>query len=454
MSCPFVPTTAGTVPASAPLAGRLAEAYPDQVLDRHRCVEDPRTVREILRRAEDFVPDNALTTVIPLAPATLRRLAAARFSLPAVLASASGPEHRTVRRVVARYLSPARVAAQAEAVAELVREACAGVRDRLEAGEVVDLAEEVAGVVPPVVVSTLTGVPNPPDAQLKRWSRDSLELFWGWPGPARQLELADSALDFHAWLGDAVDQCLEDEVAVVDTDPACDVNPGAVIAAATELPGGLNLFAALHAAGVDRDRIRSLGYFLVIAGQETTAMLAQTVLSTALSDGHWAGCADPESGAEAARAVVTAVLAQASSVPTWRRVVAADSRVGDESFAAGEHLVLRLSGGEQGEAGDVSLAFGFGLHRCLGAGLAEMEAAVILHECAMALPSLMPTGTPAWGHLLSFQAPPTVPVRAAGAGKTRPADVLGAAGAPDRTGRGARSESPALPLAAGMEVPA
>ncbi|TLP71181.1 cytochrome P450 [Nesterenkonia sphaerica] len=382
------------------MAGALPEAYPEQVLDRHRCVEDPRTVREVLRRAEDFVPDNALSTVVPLAPATLRRLAAAGFALPPVLASASGPGHRHVRRVVARFFSPARVGTQAGAVAGLVREACAGIRGRLEAGGEVDLAQEVAGVVPPVIISALTGVPNPAHADLKRWSRDSLELFWGWPEPGRQLKLANSAIAFHAWLGEAVDRCLAEERASPD------------------LPGGQNLFAALDGAGVERDRIRSLGYFLMIAGQETTAMLAQTALSTALADGrwaesegHWADCADPESGAAASRAVVASVLARASSVPTWRRVVAADTRVGDEAFTAGEHLVLQLSGGQLGETEDASLAFGFGLHRCLGAGLAELEAAVILHECARAMPDLDPVGVPQWGHLLSFQAPRTVPVR-------------------------------------------
>jgi cytochrome P450 len=119
--------------------------------------------------------------------------------------------------------------------------------------------------------------------------------------------------------------------------------------------------------------------------------------------------------------VVAAALAGASSVPTWRRVVAVDTTVGGESFTAGEHLVLRLSGGMLGAAADDSLAFGFGIHRCLGAGLAELEAGVILHECAKALPevalpdvSLANPGraaVPDWGHLLSFQAPRTVRVR-------------------------------------------
>jgi cytochrome P450 len=397
VSCPYTPVATaaltGTTPtARAPLSAPLVTVYPGQVLAQHRCVEDPATVREILRRPECFAADNALTTAMPLAPATLRRLAARRFSLPPVLASASGEPHRQVRRIVTRFFSPAKVAAQSEPIRALVQRACDGLRAELDAGGTVDLAADLAAVVPPRIMAALTGVATPPQADLKRWSRDSLELFWGWPDAERQLDLSDSATDFHAWLRDEVDR----STATVEAGP--------------------NLFAALHAGGVDRERIRSLGYFLVIAGQETTAMLAQTVLVTALAEGRWAQCGDPDGGTAASREVVRRALARASSVPTWRRLVVKDTQVGPERFAAGEHLVLRLSGGALGEAGDPSLAFGFGVHRCLGAGLAELEAALVLEEAARALPGLMLAAEPEWEHLLSFQAPRTVPVRSAAVG--------------------------------------
>ena len=53
-------------------------------------VSDPAEVREVMRRTEDFLPTNALTSVVPLAPAALRILSRARFALPPVLASATG----------------------------------------------------------------------------------------------------------------------------------------------------------------------------------------------------------------------------------------------------------------------------------------------------------------------------------------------------------------------------
>jgi cytochrome P450 len=378
MSCPFAATRA-RLAELAPLAGPLPDAYPEEVNRRYRSIEDPGLVRAILLRPEDFTPANALDTAIDLEPAALRILAAQRFSLPPVLASAGGAEHLAVRRVVARFFSPAKVAAQAGPIRQRVEGICAELAEQYRGGEHIDLAHHLAAVIPPEVMARLTGIPIPPAAELKRWSQDSLELFWGWPDAPRQVELAASAAQFHAWL----DTSVAEAVARDDG----------------------NLYAALHHSGVDPARIRSLGYFLTIAGQETTAMLIATALRTALHEGRWAQCTEAGSTAD----LVSQVLAQASSVPTWRREVAADIELDGEHFAKGEQLVLMLSGGVLGEEGDDSLAFGFGIHRCLGAGLARMETEVVLGAAAGALPGLEPAGAkPDWLHLLSFQAPRTV----------------------------------------------
>ena len=56
-----------------------------------------------------------------------------------------------------------------------------------------------------------------------------------------------------------------------------------------------------------------------------------------------------------------------------------------------------------------SLAFGQGLHRCLGAKLAELETITVLEETARAFPTLvLAEPDPEWIRLLSFQTPKTV----------------------------------------------
>ena len=114
MSCPYAATASAL--DLAPLAGPLSEAYPDVVNARYRSIEDPDTVRAILARPDVFSPANALSTAVEPEPAALRVLARARFALPEVLASASGPEHLEVRRIVAGFFSPAKVRAQREPI--------------------------------------------------------------------------------------------------------------------------------------------------------------------------------------------------------------------------------------------------------------------------------------------------------------------------------------------------
>ncbi|RAN79093.1 cytochrome [Bacillus sp. SRB_336] len=355
----------------------------------------PAQVREVMRRTDDFAPTNALTSVVPLAPATLRILSRVRFALPPVLASATGERHRAVRTMVGRFFTPAKVAAIAPRVRELARQRLAIAAAGLSHGPV-DLADAVARHVPPLIMAELTGQPTPELGLLKRWSRDSLELFWGWPDPDRQQVLAHSAAEFYGW--------LREEAAAAR--------------------GTASLFGVLDAAGLSAAEVCSLGYFLVIAGQETTSQLINTALyrgleapgasgapadgvSGAPASGSWAALAGPGK----AQAHVRRVLASESSVHTWRRAALVDTLLGGASLPAGAEILLELSGRHPAGAGPTaySLAFGHGLHRCLGARLAELETALVVEETAAALPGLRLAGPPPqWLRLLSFQAPLTV----------------------------------------------
>ena len=367
------------------------DARPEEVRGDHLRISDPAELRQVLGDPETFSSANALTALVPLSGPARRVLAAARFRLPPVLASAGGEEHRAVRRVVAGFFSPAKVRAVREQIRETTREELAAAR---AAGRTVDLATTVAAAVPARVMSRLTGVPNPPEERLHRWSADSLELFWRWPDEDRQLRLARSAADLHRWLRATVAEVREDA-------------------------DGEDLFAALHRAGVDDERIISLGYFLVIAGQETTRLLIGTALNAALRDrARWAelGSEADEVGEAAAARLAAECLRSSSSVPTWRRVATADATVGRRRIRAGQELLLHLSGEQHP---DDRLAFGFGLHRCLGAGLAELETALVVREVARCWPDAELTGPePTWLRLLSFQAPHHVLVRPSGTTST------------------------------------
>lgn len=345
----------------------------------YRLISEPAAVREVLRRPVDFPPTNALSAVTPLHPRALRTLHKAGFTLPPVLASASGELHTRVRRVVAGFFTPAAIAATAPAILELSEQHVTQANRRLAAGPV-DLAAAIAGPVPFAIMQELTGINCP--STLKQWSRDSLELFWGWPDAPRQMHLAHAAAEFYTWLRDRVEADR----------------------------GSTNLFGALAAAGLTTPQICALGYFLLIASHETTAQLIATGLYRALTQPeHWAQLANPAR----ARQFVRQLLATESSVPTWRRTAATDTQLAGQPIPARTELLLRLTGHHRAntEQSAYGLAFGYGIHRCLGAGLAELETTLIIQTTARHLdPVELYIPPPDWLRLLSFQTPRTVTV--------------------------------------------
>ncbi|MBT2522133.1 cytochrome P450 [Arthrobacter sp. ISL-28] len=366
-------------------------------------VRDPDVVREVLHRPADFSPANALVAVTPLSASALRVLQRVRFALPPVLASNDTETHAGIRKVVAGYFTPATVAAMEPRIRELAQEAAGAAAAQLERTGQVDLVQAVAAFTPATVMLELLGLPVRDLAALKRWGLDSMELFWGWPGEDRQLELAHSAADFYVWLR-------------------------RLVAESVDAPGR-NLFKSLAAHGLSTPEICSLGYFLLIAGQETTTQLISTTLLRLLEGPalqNWKDAAD-RAGAQT---MVRHVLVTESSVPTWRRVAAHEARLDGELIPAGAEILLELSGnhftghpepqglslalqsgGGHRPSTGYGLVFGSGIHRCLGAKLAELEAAVIVQETASALPRIqLRDHEPEWIRLLSFQAPRSVTV--------------------------------------------
>ncbi len=354
-------------------------------------VRDPAAVRDVLHRPEDFSPANALIAVTPLGGAALRVLQGVRFALPPVLASNETGTHTGIRKVVAGFFTPATVASMEPRIRELAREAARTAARQLEPAVAVDLVAAVAAFPPAVVMLELLGLPVRDLPDLKRWGRDSMELFWGWHDEDRQLELAHSAADFYVWLRQLVGESRK--------------------------AAGRNLFKSLAEHGLSTPEICSLGYFLLIAGQETTTQLISTTLFRLLEGTAPVRWADAASDA-GSRAAVRHVLINESSVPTWRRVAAHDTNLGGKTVPAGTEILLELSGNlitsqeeQHRPSSGAGLVFGSGIHRCLGAKLAELEAAVIVQETATALPLIqLHDHEPEWIRLLSFQAPRAVAV--------------------------------------------
>ncbi|WP_202918810.1 cytochrome P450 [Saccharothrix deserti] len=353
-------------------------------------------VRAVLADPRRFRPDNALTAVIGIPSPVLRELARAGFSLPPTLANNGTDTHAGLRRLVARFLTPARVAAMAPRIARLAGERL----DRLSGHA--DLHPALARDLPAIVLLEVMGIRDVDVDALKAWSTASLELFWGDVTVARQHELARPAAAFHQWLTSRI--------------KAAD-------------PRGDDLFGALRAEDVPIRDAAGLCYFLLIAGQETTTQLLCAAFHAVLrhdaddrAGDLWSRLGEPGMAA----ACVEEVLRRDPPVNTWRRITAEPVTLSGVDLPAGAPLLLMLAGsGSDPEVfGEPErfcparpnvrkhLAFGYGRHFCLGAGLARLEAEVVLRETARRFPNLRLASTeppPVLG-LLSFRAPLSVEV--------------------------------------------
>ncbi|PRY42592.1 cytochrome P450 [Umezawaea tangerina] len=345
-------------------------------------------VRAVLADPEAFHPDNALTAITPVPRPVLRVLARAGFSLPPTLANNGTPTHTALRRLVAGFLTPARVASFADRIADL----CA---ERLVDGPV-DLHASLARDLPCVVLMEVLGIRDVDVPALKAWSTASLELFWGNPSVDRQHELAASAGEFHRWLTTR-------------------------LRAAS--PAGDDLFGALVARGTPVREAAGLCYFLLIAGQETTTQLLSTLLDRVLRHPDvWHRLSLDEPGLAAA--CVEEVLRREPPVTTWRRLTSRPVELSGVRLPAGAPLLLMLTGTDPEVFADPEsfcpgrpdarkhLAFGYGRHFCLGAGLARLEGEVVLRTVARRFPALRLASVepPPMLNLLSFRAPLSVPV--------------------------------------------
>jgi cytochrome P450 len=174
-----------------------------------------------------------------------------------------------------------------------------------------------------------------------------------------------------------------------------------------EQPGD-DLLSRLVLAEVDGERLTDaelLGFCmtLLVAGNETTRNL--------LSGGLLALHDNPEQRAVASNNVARTVeelLRWVTPIMLFARTATRDTEIGERAIKAGDFVVMLYVSGNRDEAAfgptagqlDVTrdpnphLGFGFGEHFCLGAGLARLEARIVIDEVLTRFPSYAITGEP------------------------------------------------------------
>ncbi|WP_078565466.1 cytochrome P450 family protein [Streptomyces sp. AA1529] len=285
------------------------------------------------------------------------------------------PRHSRLRKLVTGAFTTGAVAA----LRPFVEQVTAALLRRWHSPGPVDAVEELAMPLPVAVICELLGVPASDRADVRRWSAD---LF-----AAGRPEVIDAA-----------SHTLADYMAG--------------LVAEKRIRSGDGLLDRLIAArdGADRlseEELVSLGVLLLVAGHETTTHFIGSSLLALLQ--HPAELALLRRAPHRVRDVLDELLRHSSPVSTATfRFTTQPSTLGGTDLPPGcpVQVAIGTANRDPGRypspdrldlARDASghLAFGHGIHRCLGAPLARLEGEVALRMVLTRFPDIRPAVDPA-----------------------------------------------------------
>jgi cytochrome P450 len=283
------------------------------------------------------------------------------------------PRHTKLRAIVSRVFTPRRMLELEDTIRDLARSM---LQPAMEL-ESFDLIETLAAPLPTFVIADLLGVPRSDYHDFRTWSEQLVS------GDPFSEELAGTSLAGAASLYEYFT---------------------AIIAERRKEPRA-DLVTSLIEADVDGEHLSDeelLGFclLLLVAGNETTTNLISSaaVALAASPDQSAALVEDPETVPKA----IEEFLRFDSPIQGLARTLTRDVEVHGETMTAGDKVMLLFGAanrdhrefGPSAETLDVRrdisrhLAFGHGIHYCLGASLARLEATVACQELLARLPQL------------------------------------------------------------------
>ncbi len=308
----------------------------------------------------------------PIIPAILGEL----NPVPEVswLISTDPPAHLPLRKLVNKAFTPRMVAA----LEPRIKQITARLLDQVEEGGNFDLVRDFSTPLPVMVIAEMLGVESERYRDFKRWSDDMLRLTGGHVLPAELERLRASMDDLRHYFEQAIEERRRKPKEDLIT---------ALVRAEEEQQ-------ALSAR-----EVLAMCLLLLLGGNETTTNLIGNTVITLLS--HPAELARLRADLALVPPMIEEMLRFESPVQGILRQATADAEIAGSTISAGSRVLILYGSANRDERQfpnpdkfDMTrdppdhLGFGFGIHYCLGAPLARLEARVAMDALLRRFPHI------------------------------------------------------------------
>jgi cytochrome P450 len=365
---------------------QLSDPYPIYAQMRDACpvFHDPETnvwvvtrhddVMRVVRDPATYSSENAVRVTAGPEPDEVRQVLARGWSLTPNLTESDGEEHSRLRLAVNRVFTPRRVSD----LEPFIKETAEELIGRFAAAGSTDIIDNYAWPLPLVVMARILGVPPDDVPRLREWSYDWLKLSVT-AGPVEErVKCARSVVAMQHYVMDM----LKDSSQVID--------------------GGLisSLADASDESCLDSVELMRIVMNLIIAGHVTVTRAIGNGLVTLLDNPRQ--LAALLKGEQSAEAMVEEVLRFESPVQGLFRTVTRETELGGRRLRAGDRVMVHWGSANRDERvitapdqfairprpGRHMLAFGRGVHACLGASLARLQLRIAIPLLFDRLPGL------------------------------------------------------------------
>lgn len=284
------------------------------------------------------------------------------------------PKHTRLRKIFSRSFTPKTVQTMRGIVQQFVDEFLDGWQGKRE----VDLISDFGYLVPANVIATIIGASRDDLARFHRWSWELNELLHGGVGTPQRLERAQqSIVEFKAYLQELYNDRMKR--------PRDDMMSWLMEVQRTD-------------ESLTPDDVLYSCMLILNAGHETTQIMIGNTVAALLESGQWKHlCDDPR----LVRTAIEECLRFNGPMKGTMRAAAEDLVIGGVNVKEGDRVMLLMASANRDPVQfadpdrlDITrnpnphLAFGHGIHFCLGAPLARLEVEIGLNEMTRRFPNI------------------------------------------------------------------